>query len=548
MFRSVRRRINVGFIVVTMLCILSITTLSIYQTKQIAEKQLKNDGVTIVSAVHTDINEYSINKDLDKITRELKDIKSKSNNSITYVSVIDNNCKIIAHEDDSMVGKSSDRSKFTKILDEGKIDGFMFIRPTGDTVYNVSMPIEENDKIVGAVSVGLSLDNMKEIEKKGYETSAMVSLVIIAISIAIGSMISSNISRPLKSIQNKMKRLADGDFTVKFHAKSNDEIGQLMTTLGFVVNQVREMMVRIKDTVESLDSMSSTLSSSSEEVAASGEEVTNSIMEVSSSATNQSNNIENMTESLGHFAMSLDIIDNKLKNVSERSGKIKNSADKGSLELEGLTTSIDEIRKGFSHTEKRIVALNENVSKISEITDVINAVAKKTNLLALNAAIEAARAGESGKGFSVVAEEIRKLAEQVLESSKSINSLISTVTSNTAKVSTMTKEVSNKMQNQVKSVNGTVESFKDILIQVESILPQVENVYEALNNSVDEKDKILEKSKLIEESSEVIAASSQEISSSIQEQSATTEELAASAQQLKNTADNLEASLEKFKV
>ena len=188
MFNSVRKRINIGFITITLLCILSITALSIYQMIQIGQNQMENDGTTIVSAVQADISDFSTTKDLDKITKEFKDIKNESK-GISYISAIDNNCKIIAHDDDSMVGKSSDRSKFAKVLDEGKIDGFMFERPTKEIVYNVSAPIKENGKIVGAVSVGLSLDTMNAITKKGTWLLVIVSLVILAIAIAIGSII-----------------------------------------------------------------------------------------------------------------------------------------------------------------------------------------------------------------------------------------------------------------------------------------------------------------------------------------------------------------------
>lgn len=548
MLNTLKKKINAAFISITIIFIVVLTALSAYELRQIAEGQMKSDGETIVSVVEHNISKYSISKDLDKITKELKSMKDNSGKDIVYISVMDTNYKIIAHDDDSMVGSSGNKDQFGKVLNEGKIDGFMYKRTTGDIVYNVSIPLTENDKIVGAVSVGLSLENMKQVSNKGLMLILFISLIILSLALCIAMIISHNITKPLIVIKNRMARLAEGDFTIEFHSKSNDEIGQLMNTLNIVVTQVRETMKKLKNSIEHLDSMSQNLSAASEELASSGEEISNSILGVSESTMKQNDHTERMNDTLEHFAKTLDLINEKLGNVSNSSKKIKKSADVGSMELKELTNSVDDIRKEFANTEERIISLNENVSKISEITDVINAVAEQTNLLALNAAIEAARAGESGRGFSIVAEEIRKLAEQVLESSKSITNLINTVTSNTENVSNMTEEVSNRMQNQVKSVKGTVESFEDILSEIETIFPQVENVYEALNSLVEKKNNILEGSELITRLSEEIASSSQEISSAIQQQTATTEELSASAQQLTNTADQLNDELTKFKV
>lgn len=548
MLGSLRKKINFAFIIITLLCMLSMSFLSLYQTTKIAESQMKNDGETIVSLVNKHMASYDVDKDLDEITKVLQESKGSSNDDIVYISVIDTQCKIIAHDDDTMVGKSSDRNQFSKVLDEGKVDGFMSVRPTGDKVYNVSMPLKEQGKVVGAVSVGLSLEDMKSVTKREMILTTIISLIILAIAVVTADIVSYKISRPLVKIKNKIMRLGEGDFTVSFHVKSSDEIGDLMATLSLVVSEVRDMMLGIKEAIENLDDMSNNLSASSEEVAASSEGVAKAVVEVSDYTTGQNDRIENMKASLEEFGKSLDLIDDKLASVAHGSEKIKISADIGTGKLENLVSSIDEMREEFGDTEKRIGNLNENVDKISEITYVINSVAEQTNLLALNAAIEAARAGESGRGFSVVADEIRKLAEQVLESSKSINDLISTVVSNAENVSIRTKEVSNKMENQIEFVKETVESLKDIMVQVEEISPQIDNVYETLNSSVEQKDNLLEQSSVIASLSEQITSSSQEISATVEEQNSTTEELSASAEELKNTADTIADVLKKFKI
>lgn len=547
MFTSLKNKISFGFIGITLLCIISITSLSIYEIKQIAINQMKNDGATIAAIVRDEISDYSIKKDLDKITVKLENIKSNSS-GMSYISVIDKNATVVAHPDRSLVGQKLNKAQFPKVLEEGNIDGFMFERPTKEIVYNVSAPIKENGEIVGAVSVGISLENMNSIIQKTISVLIIVSIIILIIALLTGLLIAVNISKPLKTIKNKIKKLADGDFTLEFKAKSSDEIGQLMNTLDFVVKNIREMMIKTKNMANDLDNMSSKLSASSEEVVASADEVTNSAKEVSNSTANQNEYMREMTDSIENFGGSLDIIDLKLKNASQGTMNIKDSAKNGYSELEELTRIINEVRQRFLDTENRIFYLTENVSKISEITNVINAVAEQTNLLALNAAIEAARAGEAGSGFSIVAEEIRKLAEQVLESSKSINNIINIVSNNTQDVSNTTKEVSIKIDEQVKAAKVTEEVLGNILEEIEKIFPQVKNVYEALNNSVEEKNNILKSSKLISNSLSTITVSTEEIAATIDEQSSVNKDLSDLAEELKVTASNLNEWLEGFTV
>ncbi|EJO5346662.1 HAMP domain-containing protein [Clostridium botulinum] len=548
MLNTFKKKILVGFLVITLLSIISLTTVSFLEARKIATNQMKNDGFTISNMVRRSLSKNKIT-DTKNMSKILKNIKKDSKEDIVYLSVCDTNFKVIAHNDDNMLNtEANDKDKFEEVITEEKTKGLIFKRITGDKVYNVSTPFYQNGKVEGIVNVGISLQDMNKLIKKSLIEILTISLVVLIIACIIAILIAKNISKPIESIVIKMGKVSQGDFSIKFNPKGQDEISKLMNCLNETMEVVRRLIDRIKDEVITIDGVSQNLSASSEENSASSTQVSNSLQEVAKNSTSEAQQINEATESLLRFGEILDMINNKVNDVAKAGSNIKNSAHEGSEKIDKLVESMEDIKKTFISVTDRISSLNGSVVEISEITDVINDIAEKTNLLALNAAIEAARAGEAGKGFSVVAEEIRKLAEQVLSSSKNIHTLVETVTTNTYDVSNTTKEVSEKIQVQADSIEDSMGSFKSILGEMEKVTPQVEDLSKKLNITTNKKDTILSNVETVSNISQELSASTQEIAAAMEQQASSTEEVSASAEELTQLADRLENLVEKIKI
>ncbi|MCY6369609.1 methyl-accepting chemotaxis protein [Clostridium ganghwense] len=547
MLNSFKKKITAGFILVAFMCVILLTGISLYATNKALTNQMEKTGQTIGTIARHTVSKLKIDK-TSKMSKIFSEIQEESSDDIVYISLADENTKLLAHSDSSKIGTTAVKDKMFDRAFKGEIVGGYYERSNGEHVYNVSMPLYNGDNVVGIISVGISTKGMEAIFSDYFKWILIISFIVIAIALGIALVISRNIVKPMNLMVKRMEKVSEGDFTVEFHAKSNDEIGKLMTALDYVMTTLRDVIGRVQTAAGNLDNVSQNLSSSSEEITATGEEVSRSIEEVAKVQTEQSSTISDTTEYVENFSGQLDLIHDRINKVSKSSNNVKESADIGSKDLKSLVAVINDMRSAFEYSAEKITFLDNNVGKITEVMDVINAVAEQTNLLALNAAIEAARAGEAGKGFSVVAEEIRKLAEQVLDSSKSITELVQTIMSNTKEVSQTTELVSNKMKTEMKTVDTTVESFKNIVKEVEETLPYIQNVYEAVDKSIEEKNKIVETIENINCVSQETAAATEEIASSIETQSASLEELSASAEELTSMADEFAEKVSRFKI
>ncbi|MGG1881593.1 methyl-accepting chemotaxis protein [Bacillus safensis] len=399
-------------------------------------------------------------------------------------------------------------------------------------------------KIVGTMFVS-------EVEEAAQPVFNMAAIILTGALIIGGILIFfiiRSITKPLSTLVSSSKKISQGDLTEKIDVRSKDEIGQLGTSFNEMSESLRDVIQAVQTSVENV-------ASSSEELTASAGQTTKATEHITSSIETFSNGNENQSEMVEQSAAHLKQMNEGLNEVAETSDVItassiqsKTVAETGGQLVEQTVGQMKTIDHSVKEAEGVINGLEHKSKDITNILGVINGIADQTNLLALNAAIEAARAGESGRGFSVVAEEVRKLAVQSSDSAKEIEKLVNEIVTEIETSQNMFKAVNEEVKNGLTITDHTKESFSQINEQTAEIAARINE----MNTTVRELSKGSEQiSKAVNEIADVSresSASIQDIAASAEEQLASMEEISSSSTTLSQMAEELRDLIKKFKI
>lgn len=399
-------------------------------------------------------------------------------------------------------------------------------------------------KIVGTMFVS-------EVEEAAQPVFNMAAIILTGALIIGGILIFfiiRSITKPLSTLVSSSKKISQGDLTEKIDVRSKDEIGQLGTSFNEMSESLRDVIQAVQTSVENV-------ASSSEELTASAGQTTKATEHITSSIETFSNGNENQSEMVEQSAAHLKQMNEGLNEVAETSDVItassiqsKTVAETGGQLVEQTVGQMKTIDHSVKEAEGVINGLEHKSKDITNILGVINGIADQTNLLALNAAIEAARAGESGRGFSVVAEEVRKLAVQSSDSAKEIEKLVNEIVTEIETSQNMFKAVNEEVKNGLTITDQTKESFSQINEQTAEIAARINE----MNTTVRELSKGSEQiSKAVNEIADVSresSASIQDIAASAEEQLASMEEISSSSTTLSQMAEELRDLIKKFKI
>ncbi len=354
--------------------------------------------------------------------------------------------------------------------------------------------------------------------------------------------------KPLKTLNSYAVDIANGNLLMEtLEGKSKDEVGELTTSFN-------QMVIRLKSLLSSVHQASENVASSSEELQASAEETTFatqqvslSIDEIATGAEKQLSNVQDNLDSIQEVAKGIQLIANTSIEVSKSAEDTYQKSEKGQTSIKQAIQQMKEIESNVEHTAGSIQTLEQRSKEIEKIVVAITDISSQTNLLALNAAIEAARAGEHGKGFAVVADEVRKLAEQSSVSAQQITDLIQSIQSDTVRTVSEMQNVTNHVKTGVITIEETGMVFSEILHSTQEVSSQIQEVSTISEQMASSTQEINKSIKLSYEISEISSAKSQNVAALAEEQHASMEEVAASANTLSELAVTLKDELEKFK-
>ncbi|MED1739588.1 methyl-accepting chemotaxis protein [Bacillus swezeyi] len=379
-----------------------------------------------------------------------------------------------------------------------------------------------------------------------------MALMTLAGAIAVGGIlvyfIVRAISKPLSQLVSSAKSISEGDLTQKIDVRSKDEFGQLGTSFNEMADSLRSLISTIQESVDNVASSSEQLTASADQTSKATEHITLAIERFSSGAEHQSEKVETSSQRLSQMNDQLNEMAGISETITASSTQSTQIAETGGELVQQTVGQMNSIDQSVKQAEQVVKRLESKSKDITAILRVINGIADQTNLLALNAAIEAARAGESGRGFSVVAEEVRKLAAQSAGSAKEIETLIQDIVKEIEHSLNMFKSVNHEVQSGLVITEETESSFKQIYDMTNEIagkLQQMNGTVEHVTNGSQEISGAVEE---IADVSRESSAGIQDIAASAEEQLASMEEISSSAATLEQMAEELRDLTKKFKI
>ncbi|AKN34191.1 chemotaxis protein [Clostridium carboxidivorans P7] len=501
-------------------------------------------GIVQIGILANKVQKLNASVETQSLINELM----SSDKGIVYALFIDKNLKATAHSEKDRIGKVLDDEGSKTAAVDGKIYSSTYKYKGKTEVYDVIVPVYKNNTHIGAIDVGLSTESVHKTINAMVGMIVVISIIAFVIFAAIMLAVAKRIIKPLNSLVEVAGKVAKGEFNNEIEVLSNDEIGVLGKSFKSMSDSLKITIGNLKNEASRVSSMSSDLSNNAKQMASAADEVTSAVQDVTSGATKQANDLVDVVNNISNLSEELQNIYIKISCVKESSQETEEKAKVGKSQIEILLKSIENIKESFDIVSDKIANLNSSVSQVGSITDVINEISEQTNLLALNAAIEAARAGEAGKGFAVVADEVRTLAEQSQESTGKIQKLIQSISSETSNVMNTSEQVKNLLGKQKDTVNITVASFEDMLNASSKISPLVQDTYKSIEKTMESKETIMNKVESVTAVSQETSASSEEISASSEEMLANTESVSKFASELNEVAQELNLETNKFKI
>ncbi|WP_167747166.1 methyl-accepting chemotaxis protein [Cohnella luojiensis] len=371
----------------------------------------------------------------------------------------------------------------------------------------------------------------------------------VVVSLVITWFIGRIISRPIVTLVQTASRIAEGDLASQIiNIRNNDEVGDLSASFNEMSHHLRQLIQHVSSSAEQVAASSEQLTATSEQASLASGQIAETMQQVATDAGYGFQHLEEASKTIGEMSAGVQHIANRTHMVSNTANVAFERALEGDIAVRTAIEQMSSIHDTVAGLSVQINGLGERSAQIGNILNSISDIASKTNILSLNAGIEAARSGEYGKGFLVIASEIRKLAEQSSHSAEQIAHLVEAIQAETQRAVIMMGTATKEVSIGIEAVHSASSSFEQIKGSVTAVNDEIQEVSTSIRQMAAGADHIVGAMKAVTLVSETTVSGAQEVSASTEEQLSSMEEVSASAKALSRLAEQLQTQIDRFRL
>lgn len=407
---------------------------------------------------------------------------------------------------------------------------------------------DDNGKLIALLGIDYSADYINTIIKTSVIKQIVIAVIGILLLLVLLYIIIDRLLKPLKKVVNAANQVANGELVNVDLEITKDEIGNLSKSINTMVSNLQHIILNIRNTSDNVSSAANQLTVNATETYNSATTIAQDMGQITQNAEASMVMTEETAAAMEETATGIQQIADSANTAAESSVSASQASERGNHVVQQVIAQMELINDSVEQIGTTINGLHINTKKISDIVNLITAIADQTNLLALNAAIEAARAGEHGKGFAVVADEVRRLAEQSSQSATEIYNLISTIQADSNASITVMEKGKEDVKAGMEFTNEVGEIFKEILTSSEEVASQIREISAASQQISASSEEVAASVNNIKQSTEQSSEFSANVSNATKEQLTTMQEVKEASSSLGKTAEELQVLVTKFKL
>lgn len=458
--------------------------------------------------------------------------------------MLDTDGVIIASGDDSLkVGSVYDPVDLTAQFDSEQ-KPFDYVLQNGKNLVSYSRIGTRNWYAVSTVPYTFLNEESNDIRN----VIIIIAVLCLLVALLMSLVITRSISEPLKRLIRLMSEAKAGNLAINLQDRKKDEISEVISHFNSMVKNFRELLTKVSISSDKVLTESDELASYAEKLSTLSGQVASMMQQISSGAQDQAEGVNVSVTCMSKLDENIKLVEDKMYSVYSAVSDTKQLSENALVSVGVLNEKADITRDAAGQITENINELHSFMQEIKKILKIITGISEQTNLLSLNASIEAARAGAYGYGFAVVAEEIKKLADQSKSSSNMIHEIITKIQNKTDQAVKAAKNSSIAISEQMEALRQTDESFKLIHEAMEQMIAHIGEInsyiVEVTRNRIETLDSMQNISAVIEES----ASATQEVSAASQEQMTGAESVFNLSGSLRSMAYELKKSVSYFRI